>query len=216
MGGCCQSSSKNEGIPIDIPSDKPEKTYGDDYVFTEEDVIKIMKEIYCAKYNNKLYEKRNLQARRAKALHENKTKLNPEYIKLAKESKELESNALREAEKNIFEKYKINVESFNTAKGKIEEEKLVEDSTKGLLEEIRELEQKLGLNTAKIRKMNEMYHESYSKCDFMMRSFPEISQELSYIFEDELYLSYTDIVAADNIYNEFKLLPIEIQAFIDE
>ena len=93
---------------------------------------------------------------------------------------------------------------------------MVEDSTKGLLEEIRELEQKLGLNTAKIRKMNEMYHESYSKCDFMMRSFPEISQELSYIFEDELYLSYTDIVAADNIYNEFKLLPIEIQAFIDE
>ena len=135
---------------------------------------------------------------------------------MAKKSKDLKVITLKEAEKYIFEKYKINVESFNTAKGKIEEEKLIEDSIKGLLEEIRELEQKLGLNEEKIKKMNEMYHESYNKCDFMMRSIPEISQELSYIFEDELYLSYTDIVAADSIYNEFKLLPIEVQAFIDE
>eukprot|EP00826_Nyctotherus_ovalis_P040824 TRINITY_DN4056_c0_g1_i11.p1 TRINITY_DN4056_c0_g1~~TRINITY_DN4056_c0_g1_i11.p1 ORF type:complete len:187 (-),score=76.07 TRINITY_DN4056_c0_g1_i11:165-680(-) len=166
------------------------------------------------RYNTKLYEKRNLQSRRAKLLGNKKP--SNEYLELIEETKKLENEIIKETTSKVLEDCKVDPRIFERSKEALNKEKLQEEVAKGLMEEIKELQSKLGLSQEKIANLNEKYRTAYNEANFMLSSYPDTAQRLAVLFENELYLDYTDFMAADMLYNEFQLLPIEIASFAEE
>eukprot|EP00826_Nyctotherus_ovalis_P040827 TRINITY_DN4056_c0_g1_i5.p1 TRINITY_DN4056_c0_g1~~TRINITY_DN4056_c0_g1_i5.p1 ORF type:complete len:265 (+),score=74.07 TRINITY_DN4056_c0_g1_i5:48-797(+) len=213
MGNCCRSSQRNEGIKLDEKV-TPMPDLSGKAILTESDVVMILKRAYVQEYNTKLYEKRNLQSRRAKLLGNKKP--SNEYLELIEETKKLENEIIKETTSKVLEDCKVDPRIFERSKEALNKEKLQEEVAKGLMEEIKELQSKLGLSQEKIANLNEKYRTAYNEANFMLSSYPDTAQRLAVLFENELYLDYTDFMAADMLYNEFQLLPIEIASFAEE
>lgn len=215
MGNCCRSSSRNEGIKLE-ENVTPMPNLSEKARLTESEVEMILKRAYMVEYNNKLYEKRNLQSRRAKLLSGNNKKPNDQYLKLIEETQELETELLKEAITKVLEDCKADPKVFEKSKEGLDKDKLDEKLARNLMEEIKELRDKLGLNADKVIELNEKYRRAYDEANFMLSSYPDMAQKLASLFENELYLDYIDLVAADTLYDEYKLLPIEIVSFVED
>lgn len=215
MGNCCRSSSRNEGINLE-ENLAPLPNLSGKKILTESEVLTILKRAYTVEYNTKLYEKRNLQSRRAKILSGNKKKPNDQYLGLIQQTKELEAGVFKEAIVKVLKDCKVDPKVFEASKEKLKKNKLDEAVAKSLMEEIKELRDKLGLNEDKVIELKEKYRAAYDEADFMLSSYPDIAQKLAALFENELYLEYTDFVATDTLYNDYKLLPIEMVSFTED
>ena len=215
MGNCWRSSSENEGININERL-APMLDLSTKTKLTESDVEMITKRIHVIEYNTKLYEKRNLQSQRAKFLSANNKKPNDQYLALIRETKELENEILETATEQVLKDYKVNIKIFKESIEVLNKEKIDSEVTKALKEEITGLQMKLGLNEKKLGELNVKYKDTYREADFMLSSHPDIAQRLSLLFENELCLNSSDVIASDILYDEYKLLPIELVSFVNE
>ena len=215
MGNCFRSSSRNEGISLEqnlVPlPDMHEKTE-----LTESEVEMILKRVHMLAYSMRLYEKRNIQSKRAKLLSGNGNNPNNQYIKLVEDTKELENEILKEAKKKVLADCKVDPNVFEESEKLSDLKKINESIAQGLMEEIKGLRDKLGLNEDKVIELNKKFRTAYDQVNFSLSSYPDVGQRLSTLFETETYLACTDFLAADILYNDYKLLPIEILSFVED
>eukprot|EP00826_Nyctotherus_ovalis_P048696 TRINITY_DN5761_c0_g6_i2.p1 TRINITY_DN5761_c0_g6~~TRINITY_DN5761_c0_g6_i2.p1 ORF type:complete len:223 (-),score=45.20 TRINITY_DN5761_c0_g6_i2:16-684(-) len=199
MGNCCRSSSKNDGITLD-DKQSPLPNFSDRAKLTEIEYKMVMRRIWIMKYNTKLYEKRNLQSRRAKILIGNNKKPNDEYSTLIQETRAIESESLAACTAKVLEDYMISPATFEASKEGLDREKLEIEAVQGLMEEIRELQEKLGVNQKMLGELNAKCKEAYREAEFTMNSYPDVAQRLAALFENEPYLDCVDVIAADILY----------------
>ena len=212
MGNCCGSSRKNEGIPIDV-YESVGPIYKETNILTENDLKIIMKRIYTIQYNSKLYEKRSLQAQRANAL---KKELGNEYLQLVIKSQTFEKNILDTAKKEALKALQVDTNAFNKIYDSINITDVKRMAMNAVFERIRDKQDKLGLSESAYSKLMSRSEIAYDECDFQLNSHPDIALQLSNAYDEDSYFSCEDVMMADKLYSEFRLLPIEIYAFIDE
>ena len=211
---CCLkgSAKKNEGISIMV-DEMLSGTYEDKKPLSKEDLKIILNKIAIMTYNTKLYEKRNLQAQRSKLL---KNGLNNNYLELLTNTKKLEEEVNNAVKAQVLEDYKVPQESYDAVK-QSEDAKEVKEAVIGTLHQaIRDNRIKLGLTEKLSIELGQKYQSEYDKTNFLLNSNPEMASKLSVIYDDTQIVNYVEVMVADNMYNQFKLLPIEIQAFIEE
>ena len=188
-------------------------TYEDKKPLSKEDLKIILNKIAIMTYNTKLYEKRNLQAQRSKLL---KNGLNNNYLELLTNTKKLEEEVNNAVKAQVLEDYKVPQESYDAVK-QSEDAKEVKEAVIGTLHQaIRDNRIKLGLTEKLSIELGQKYQSEYDKTNFLLNSNPEMASKLSVIYDDTQIVNYVEVMVADNMYNQFKLLPIEIQAFIEE
>ena len=211
---CCsnRNSKKNEGVMI-VMDETLSSDYSDKKTISKEDLRIILNKIYILEYNMKLYDKRNLQAQRAKEL---KSGLNKNYVELVKKAKKLEDDISEAVRIQVLETFKVPSESFESTLASSDSGEIIEASLMNLYKAIRNNKKKLGLSEARFIQLTNNYDNTYDKCNFLLTSSPECAQQLSEIYDDNQSISYIQLVVADSLYYEYSLLPIEVQAFIED
>ena len=209
MGNCCPnnySSAKEGNIPLLQP------TLGSDYEegkpLTKEHLKRATISILFATYKKNMARKQKLQSQRAKAL---KTDITEDYLRLVRETSELEKTSFGESKTEVLGKLKVTREAYDTAK----------TSYPGIMQEamrdvVRAIREDKNMNRAKSLDLVHKYKQAYDASNFFLNSKPESAKNLSEAYEGNNLLNYTDVYVADKLYNEFKLLPIELYALISE
>ena len=178
-----------------------------------EDILKgIMKRIIYTEYETKLKEKRNLQEQRARILRNG---LSMDYVKVMRTTKQIEDEIYAEVETVVLDNLKVKIEDFQKAKEEFNIKLITEAAINNLLSEISKSKEKLNLNDEEALKIKGKYTTTYDIQNYYLNNHPELALELEQIYGNNDYFNYLDIVTADALYSDLKLLPIEIQAFID-
>ena len=214
MGNCCIRNlpGKNEGVFVNL-GQRLSSTYEEDEILTHDDIKIILRRIIYSEYNERLADKRKLQYQRKKLLNK---EIGEEYIKLIEESKKLELDVHKEVEEKALKDLKVNRENYESAISSIDLHSIKEMITKELLNEIKLNKKKLGMDKESIAELKKKYKSVYDECYKKIIATPDIARRLYDLYEDDLYLNHIDIVTTDTLYNSFKLLPLEAQAFIIE
>eukprot|EP00826_Nyctotherus_ovalis_P065423 TRINITY_DN9620_c0_g4_i1.p1 TRINITY_DN9620_c0_g4~~TRINITY_DN9620_c0_g4_i1.p1 ORF type:complete len:243 (-),score=56.06 TRINITY_DN9620_c0_g4_i1:73-729(-) len=214
MGMCCAkgNTKRNEGVPI-IIEDTLSADYSDKKPMSREDLRIVLSKIYILEYNMKLYDKRSLQAQRAKTL---KTGLNEKYLELVKETRRLDDEISAAVKAQVFEDYKIPSESFEAAMASPDSHEISEVALMNLHKAIRDNRKKLGLSESAAIHLVRGYQNAYDKCNFMLNSSPAFAKELMDLYDENQSVNYIELTTGDSLFNDFNLLPIEILAFIEE
>eukprot|EP00826_Nyctotherus_ovalis_P066711 TRINITY_DN9890_c0_g2_i1.p1 TRINITY_DN9890_c0_g2~~TRINITY_DN9890_c0_g2_i1.p1 ORF type:complete len:218 (+),score=77.80 TRINITY_DN9890_c0_g2_i1:147-800(+) len=214
MGMCCAkgSSKKNEGIIIAV-DETLSTDYTDKKTMAKDDLRILLNKISVLEYNTKLYDKRSLQAQRAKGV---KIGVNERYVELVRETKKLEDEVSAAVKAQVLEEYKVPSESFESALLSPDATEVSSAALMNLFKAIRESRQKLGLNEAATAELGRNYESTYHRCNFMLNSSPAIAKDLSELYGDNQHVNYLDVIVADSLYYEYNLLPVELMAFIDD
>ena len=216
MGNICSSNKQgipmNSVEPISITKDGNTQDHSKNELLLENDVKIIKCRILVRDYNEKLYEKRNLQSRRAKSLEKGLTN---EYYELIKATSDIDAEIMKVAEKETLLEYKIDPELFAKTKKFMNMQEISEIAIKNLMDLIRNNIAKIGLRGPNLEKLKSEYQAKYSECNFKLSEKPELTQKIAQCFHEDIYLNYTEIMTADMLYPEFELLPIEVASFID-
>ena len=213
MGMCCLkgSSKRNEGVRV--MNEILSADYSDKKPLCKEDIKIIYEKIIVLEYNTKLYEKRDLQAQRAKLI---KSDLNEKYLELIRNTRKLEDEINSAVKSQVIEEYQIPLESFESIKELEDTKEIIEAAIINLHRAIRRNKNKLGITETMAIELIKKYQCEYDKCNFMLSSIPELAKQLSVMYDENQNINYIDIMTADSFYYQFKLLPIEIQAFIED
>eukprot|EP00826_Nyctotherus_ovalis_P048408 TRINITY_DN5701_c0_g1_i11.p1 TRINITY_DN5701_c0_g1~~TRINITY_DN5701_c0_g1_i11.p1 ORF type:complete len:214 (-),score=80.73 TRINITY_DN5701_c0_g1_i11:96-737(-) len=208
MGNCCPKSAASSGI--DEPLLHP--TLGSDFeegkALTEEQLKRLTTSVVFAGYRKDIERRRRLQAQRAKIV---KGGLSEEYLRLARETSELEKTCCSAAEVEVLGKLKVTKEEYEKAKESFSG--ILGAAMEGVMRAIREGK---NLSRAKALDLAHKYQQAYDEANFVLNSKPENARKLSDIYEGNDLIGYVDLFVADKLYNEFKMLPIEVHAFISE
>eukprot|EP00826_Nyctotherus_ovalis_P039560 TRINITY_DN3813_c0_g2_i11.p1 TRINITY_DN3813_c0_g2~~TRINITY_DN3813_c0_g2_i11.p1 ORF type:complete len:224 (+),score=52.08 TRINITY_DN3813_c0_g2_i11:168-839(+) len=212
MDNCCRRSSiqRYEGIEVAM-SDEFFQNYNATSTLSESDIKVLMQHIVYIAYNTRLYDKVELATKRSKELRNGIT---VGYVNLVRQAKELEDRCLAEAEAQVLEKFKITPKDFKNAKSEIDMEDLVKVITLELLRDIKKNKSKLAMDIGKVDSIREETDDTYNSCSFKLSAVPDTSSKLAEIYQDDMYLTYEDVMAADTLFPKYGLLPIEYQAFI--
>ena len=212
MGNCCPRNAMGSPVNLNEPLLNP--TLGVDYEqdkpLTEEHLKRVLSDIYFTQYKTQLSQKRKLQGQRAKSV---KNGLNDDYINLVADTVKLEESIHKQSEDYVLSTLRVNHEAYKTAQGSFNMESIIELAMKEVLRAIRGVKH---LESAKASDLVNKYQVVYDQSQFMLNSNPERAQKLSMLFTNDSYLTYTDMVVADRLYNDFKMLPLEIQAYLPE
>lgn len=211
MGSCCVNTQKNIGIPVDF-SARLSSGYSQDGILTQSDMVTILKLVFTLQYNEKLYEKRALQAQRARALREG---FGERYLELAEETQDLERLIFACMEKRVLQELNVASKVYYDAKDYMDMKDIVMAAMADVLQAIRDSRQRLGLRNSGYKKLLTIYQSVYNECDFILNSQPDTALRFSNLYDEESYLSCEDVMMSDALYKEFKLLPIEIYALIE-
>jgi len=213
MGMCCPGSPSIKEDTIAIPlNENLSKQFSHSDIFTKEDIETILKQIVFTEYNTKLYEKRKLQGQRAQAV---KVEVGKKYLELMKDTKKLQRENFRVVEEQVLNKLSINPENYQSAKVSLNIKEIEDSVLKTLLKAIRDTQSKLGITDTIANDLINSYHQTYHKANFLMNSKPELAMSLSELFQEEFASNYLDVLIADLLYDKYKLLPIEVLAFVD-
>ena len=213
MGNCgCYaraSPQRYEGVEIPISGLGP--SYSKSKTLTDDDVKGIMRQIIYSSHNTKLYDKVELASKRSKEL---KNGITDNYVNLVKQTKDLENNCFKISEERVLEGLRVDPKDFKNAKGPINMKNLLEILILELLRDIKKNKSKLNIDEEKINEIREQSEEAYHSSNFKLRAVPETSKKLSDIYDDDLPITYEDVMVADHLYSKYGLLPIELQAFL--
>ena len=182
MGSCCTNNQKNAGIPIDLNS-YIEPAYGQNGTLTENDIKTILKQIFTLQYNEKLYEKRELQALRAKTVREG---FNERYIKLVEETQELERKLFKIIEGKVLQDFNVSPKAYHDTKETLNKREIIIAAMAYVLQAIRDNRRRLGLRNSAYTKLLNIYQETYNKCSLILNSKPDLSLKLAYLYDEEL------------------------------
>jgi len=212
MGNCCTRNAinRNNGVFVNL-NQTLSPTYQQHQQLNEEDVRMILKRIIYLDYNAKLPEKRKLQQQRKKILDK---EIGEEYVKIMEDSKKLELDVYREMKTQVLNDLKIEKDNYEQALPPLNIKTITEEVTKSLLNDIRINKSKLGISKSNVVEIKKNYPTVYDKCHKKLAEIPDIARRLSDLYEEDLFLNYIDAITADTLYNNYKLLPLEIQAFL--
>lgn len=214
MGICCPKGPSIKDDTIAIPlHESLSKSFSQSDIFTKDDIEGILKQIVYTEYNTKLYEKRKLQGERARVVKEG---INRKYLELMKDTRKLNKETFNEVEEQVLKKLSVDPEGYRAAKAFLNIKEIEESVHRSLLRTIKETQNKLGINEAIANDLIGAYQQTYDKANFLMNSRPEQAMSLSELFHNDSIIGYLDILIADLLYDKYKLLPIEIMAFIEE
>ena len=214
MGMCCAkgNNKRNEGVMITI-EELLSADYSDKKPLTMDDLRIVLSRMLILEYNMKLYDKRNLQAQRARVL---KTGLSEKYVELVRETRKLDDDISSAVKTQVLEDYKTPSESFEASITSFNAKETAEAALMNLHKGIRENRKKLGLSESAAVNLVRGYQNAFDKCNFMLNSSPGFAKQLSELYDENQRVNYIELTTADSLYNEFNLLPIEMLAFIED
>ena len=187
------------------------KEYESTKILTEDDVKKIIKAMIYLEYNTRIRDKRSLQAKRAGELNNG---LSKNYLQLLRETKEIDNEIKPIVEAKVLTDYKVNPEDFKTARESMNTENIVNEVMETLLKSIFNKKEALCISGCDVLDIEEKLQNQYDEANFKLNANPEISMEIESLYKDEVYITSTDILVADAMYKDYKLLPLELQAMI--
>eukprot|EP00826_Nyctotherus_ovalis_P066245 TRINITY_DN9773_c0_g1_i5.p1 TRINITY_DN9773_c0_g1~~TRINITY_DN9773_c0_g1_i5.p1 ORF type:complete len:216 (-),score=59.51 TRINITY_DN9773_c0_g1_i5:140-787(-) len=180
--------------------------YRSEGVLSEDDLKLISKHLICSRYMKRIGEQRKLQARRAKALSK---KLGDDYVKLVSETRQLEDAIELEAQKETLSKLKVFPEDYEAAKPSLHAEAILQPSLREASKLIRSA---TALSPDKAERLNDRYQKTYEAANFVLNTSPDKARELSLLLSEGV--DYVDVVVADMLYSEFRLLPLEVLSLV--
>ena len=209
MGVCCYYVDKADKNEFIVP-DRVNEDVKSKGVLNKNRMAEIMEFIIINQYERTKKEQSNLQKQRVEIL---KQGLTEKYVESIKELKEFETKSFEDIEKNVVRQNGIKINDYNNAKNNLDMKEIMDNAIKNnsdkLKESIRNKNPVFNEN-----RLRTLYKDKHDSCSSMISSNPIIARELLEIYTIEDYISHIDILTADKLYDEFKLLPLEIQLFI--
>ena len=212
MGCACNTEDHLEyEMILSYDNESIGKEYESTKILTEDDVRKIIKAMIYLEYNTRIRDKRSLQAKRAGELNNG---LSKNYLQLLRETKEIDNEIKPIVEAKVLTDYKVNPEDFKTARESMNTENIVNEVMETLLKSIFNKKEALCISGCDVLDIEEKLQNQYDEANFKLNANPEISMEIESLYKDEVYITSTDILVADAMYKDYKLLPLELQAMI--
>ncbi len=213
MGACWPSDPPEKNMEIvTYPKNVEIAVNPDNPNAAVQDVKEIMKRIMFMQYNARLYDKRSLQAKRSAAL---KSGISKEYVELLQETKTLHDECFKEVRDKVLRELKITLDTFETGKKSADLSAIRSEIKSALYDAIRANKQKLGVSDAMAKEISSKYQAVYTKCDYMSGAKPDLAREASKLFGEDSYVGYVEIMVADSLFDDYRLLPLEIEAFVE-